>query len=790
MPYTFNPFTGKLDYFQAGSTYSNEEAQDAVGSILTDSSTIDFTYDDGTPSITAAVIAAGVDHNSLANLTTGDPHTQYTKDPGTVVDKEITIWSGTGGRDFATSSGVQIGASTSTQITPTASNTNLLLDGNGTGVVQFNTGSNSMQFPKTRPGSISSPYLTISPSTGNMSWNSLVFPVTDWQYVYDTAGGASGQFFTVSNASGDGLRILDAATPITGVMFAVRNNAESEEYFYVDSEKIYTENHAEVGNPGLESAGVNIGGTVLELGLRVNDIGGGREGQIMMHRHSTLYGSIIIGSRANSDTTSHADVANSMDLVGLRGCGWAGSNYKIFGQILINSDASGTISNTSAPGSITFSTTQDGATTPTLGMTLDREQRLTVQGIIDAQSDVVVNANSILLGSTSQALIKYDGTNLVLNPAVSGSGYVFIGDGTTPANIQASQIGLGTDAPSSARIITATASSTAISTGMQLSLTYSGAVSGMRAMNFQGIHSGSNTNPSCTSLFTSTNTVNPSGTVTMIGVQPTAASGVASTQGTKLYEAVRAAVTDVGGHSGGTIRAYGLRVLVMPAFTGAGTITTWGINCDDDIQLSTDKKLLFEGSATVKGDTYMTWNATSLNTFINGTNAIQTTATQTGVIAGSSTSYAKVGGVIDVNTTQVGNVGAGEDDLITYTIPANVLNTNGDQIRFRMAGTFAANANNKRVRIKYGATTLLDTTALAFNNADWTAHGTIVRTGATTQKAICEFASGSALLTSSCDYTAPAETLSGTVVLKATGEATSNNDITEEFHIVEWIPNE
>ena len=107
-----------------------------------------------------------------------------------------------------------------------------------------------------------------------------------------------------------------------------------------------------------------------------------------------------------------------------------------------------------------------------------------------------------------------------------------------------------------------------------------------------------------------------------------------------------------------------------------------------------------------------------------------------------------------------------------------------------MAGTFAANVNTKRVRIKYGATTLLDTMALAFNGADWTATGTIVRTGATTQKAICEFASGSALLTSSCDYTAPAETLSGTVVLKATGEATSNNDITEEFHVVEWIPNE
>lgn len=42
--------------------YSDEMAQDAVGTILTDTSTIDFTYDDGTPSISADVI-----NNSISN---------------------------------------------------------------------------------------------------------------------------------------------------------------------------------------------------------------------------------------------------------------------------------------------------------------------------------------------------------------------------------------------------------------------------------------------------------------------------------------------------------------------------------------------------------------------------------------------------------------------------------------------------------------------------------------------------------------------------------------------------
>jgi hypothetical protein len=55
----------------------NEAAQDAVGGILTDSSSVDFTYSDGSNTIQAFVIPGGVDHNGLANLAVGNPHTQY-----------------------------------------------------------------------------------------------------------------------------------------------------------------------------------------------------------------------------------------------------------------------------------------------------------------------------------------------------------------------------------------------------------------------------------------------------------------------------------------------------------------------------------------------------------------------------------------------------------------------------------------------------------------------------------------------------------------------------------------
>lgn len=65
---------------ESGNLYfTDERAQDAVGGALVDSSTIDFTYDDGTGTITAAVIPGGVDHGSLAGLG-DDDHTQYHND--------------------------------------------------------------------------------------------------------------------------------------------------------------------------------------------------------------------------------------------------------------------------------------------------------------------------------------------------------------------------------------------------------------------------------------------------------------------------------------------------------------------------------------------------------------------------------------------------------------------------------------------------------------------------------------------------------------------------------------
>lgn len=67
--------SGTVYTFSTGVTA--EEVEDIVGAFFADSSTINVTYNDAGDVISADVIAGGVDHNSLANLTTGNPHTQY-----------------------------------------------------------------------------------------------------------------------------------------------------------------------------------------------------------------------------------------------------------------------------------------------------------------------------------------------------------------------------------------------------------------------------------------------------------------------------------------------------------------------------------------------------------------------------------------------------------------------------------------------------------------------------------------------------------------------------------------
>jgi hypothetical protein len=166
-------------------------------------------------------------------------------------------------------------------------------------------------------------------------------------------------------------------------------------------------------------------------------------------------------------------------------------------------------------------------------------------------------------------------------------------------------------------------------------------------------------------------------------------------------------------------------------------------------------------------------------------------------LPGTSTASARASGVItdSVSTTTVGNVGAGEDTLQTYSLLADVLSANGKMIRITAMGDILSSANTKRLRIKFGGTTIFDSGA-AYNdstNRTWIAELLVIRTGATAQLAygkVTFYDDSTDQITAASDVksaepSTPAETLSGAVTILVTGEATNNDEITKRFFAIE-----
>jgi len=160
--------------------------------------------------------------------------------------------------------------------------------------------------------------------------------------------------------------------------------------------------------------------------------------------------------------------------------------------------------------------------------------------------------------------------------------------------------------------------------------------------------------------------------------------------------------------------------------------------------------------------------------------------------AGAGTLQANHGGVLDVNTTTTSNTGTGETDLLSFTLPQNTLNTNGDFVRVEGSGTFEVSANNKQLRFYIDNTVLFDTTALGFAAAtasSWRVTVTIIRTASNLQSVIAQFVSSDAILNATATYTGSAEDLTTNLVLKFTGQGGASDEVYQENMIVEWNPN-
>lgn len=212
---------------------------------------------------------------------------------------------------------------------------------------------------------------------------------------------------------------------------------------------------------------------------------------------------------------------------------------------------------------------------------------------------------------------------------------------------------------------------------------------------------------------------------------------------------------------------------------------------DLDSTLNVDGTVNIEGAAVID-DTLNVTGAVDLDSTLNVDGAVTLNAATT-VKPGTASDTAKVGGSLATIYTAIGNVGAGEDPLANLSILANTLSADGQSIKFDAFGTFANNANSKRIRVHFGdsgTSLILDTTGLTTANARWTIDGRVIRTGAATQKGYARISINEIGLVSSSGQIGISitlnQTLSNAIPLRITAEAVANNDVVLEGCTVIW----
>lgn len=124
------------------------------------------------------------------------------------------------------------------------------------------------------------------------------------------------------------------------------------------------------------------------------------------------------------------------------------------------------------------------------------------------------------------------------------------------------------------------------------------------------------------------------------------------------------------------------------------------------------------------------------------------------------------------SVTEVSTTSSSETDLISYTLPANTLNANKDQIDFEFAGTMATGMGQFQLKVKFGGTTIADSGTISLGSTiRWIATGRIIRdSSSSTQKIFCRLQTTSDIGPGIMTYTSGSIDLTATAILKMTAD--------------------
>ncbi len=160
-----------------------------------------------------------------------------------------------------------------------------------------------------------------------------------------------------------------------------------------------------------------------------------------------------------------------------------------------------------------------------------------------------------------------------------------------------------------------------------------------------------------------------------------------------------------------------------------------------------------------------------------------------GLLMGSGAGAQTPIGVANVNTTVVGNVGAGTDDLMTYSLPADSLSAARKGIRITVWGKYTNNANSKALTLMFGSQQIVLASLLGTTGGKWRIQSTVISTGANAQNCDYLYFGITSTLSATIDTgsLAAVQTTGSAITIKCTGAGVADNDITQEGMLVEFM---
>lgn len=144
-------------------------------------------------------------------------------------------------------------------------------------------------------------------------------------------------------------------------------------------------------------------------------------------------------------------------------------------------------------------------------------------------------------------------------------------------------------------------------------------------------------------------------------------------------------------------------------------------------------------------------------------------------------------GTVGQVLSDVPSAGSSETDLLLVRVLPNFISKPGDALKVEASGAFAASANNKRVRVRFGSTVVFDSGALAISNANtWDLKFSLVRVAVAAQRCHGVIVVGTSDPSYTPQYVAGTESHASSLNLRVTGEGGANGDVVLKVGRVEF----